>query len=511
MPMPILTSNFSSSSCISLKRNSSCSSRCRALEQARTSFFGNDGRLELNPLQYKVGSGMKGGRGSVIVAVIKRRKEMPLDNVIQRQKKLKLVSKIRDILVKQPNRMMSLRELGKYRRDLGLTRKRRVIALLKKYPAVFEIVEEGVYSLYFRLTPSADKIYMEEVGIRQEMEERLVAKLRKIVMMSIDKRVSLEKISHLKQDLGLPDDFKTTTCTKYPQYFKVVTSPKGPALELSSWDPALAVSAAELAEADSREREIAERNLIVDRKPKFNRVLLPKGLNLKRGDRERLRAFKELPFFSPYADIKDLDPATMEAEKHACAVVHELLSLTIEKRTLVDHLTHFRDDYKFSQRIRAMLIRHPDMFYVSLKGTRDSVFLREAYRDSELIDKDPLVIARERLQALVSVGRFQKQQRTEGQFDEGGEKGNGEFSEEDEDEDWSDAEGDDIGGDDEWSDLENDEERKSTPFKRRSSPQDKAKVLLKAARRETYRRILLPVVKKELSTVTSDDKPRERW
>jgi hypothetical protein len=98
-------------------------------------------------------------------AAVKRRKELPFDNVIQRDKKLKLVLKIRKILVSQPDRIMSLRELGKHRRDLGLDRKRRFIALLKKFPAVFEIVEEGVFSLKFKLTPEAERLYLEEMRI----------------------------------------------------------------------------------------------------------------------------------------------------------------------------------------------------------------------------------------------------------------------------------------------------------------------------------------------------------
>ncbi|KAL0000119.1 hypothetical protein SO802_019721 [Lithocarpus litseifolius] len=58
-----------------------------------------------------------------IKAVVKRRKEHPFDNVIQRDKKLKLVLKIWKILVSQPDRIMSLRKLGKYRRELGLDKK----------------------------------------------------------------------------------------------------------------------------------------------------------------------------------------------------------------------------------------------------------------------------------------------------------------------------------------------------------------------------------------------------
>ena len=134
--------------------------------------------------------------------------------------------------------------------------------------------------------------------------------------------------------------------------------------------------------------------MIIDRPVKFKRVTLLKWINLTNKDRVRLQSFKEMPFIPPYADSKDLNLSSIEAEKHACAMVYEILSLTIEKITLVDHLTHFRYDYKFSQRISAMLIRHPEIFYVFVKGDRDSVFLRDAYQDSELIEKDPLIISK---------------------------------------------------------------------------------------------------------------------
>ncbi|KAG8049400.1 hypothetical protein GUJ93_ZPchr0009g651 [Zizania palustris] len=45
-----------------------------------------------------------------------------------------------------PSRSTRARRLRSRFRDLGLTRKRRLIALLKRFPGVFEVVEEGVYS-----------------------------------------------------------------------------------------------------------------------------------------------------------------------------------------------------------------------------------------------------------------------------------------------------------------------------------------------------------------------------
>ncbi|XP_026441144.1 protein WHAT'S THIS FACTOR 1 homolog [Papaver somniferum] len=400
----------------------------------------------------------------VITAVVKRRKELPFDNVIQREKKLKLVLKIRKILTGQPDRIMSLRDLGRYRRELGLTRKRRFIALLKRFPGVFEIVEEGCFSLRFRLTPEADRIYLEELKVRNEMEGLLVIKLRKLLMMSLEKRVLIEKITHLKADFGLPTEFRDTICNRYPQYFRVVDTERGPALELTHWDPELAISAAEIAAEENEAREIEERNLIIDRTPKFNKVKLPKGLNLSKGELRRILKFKEVPYISPYADFSGLKAGTIEKERHACAVIHEMLSFCVEKRTLVDHLTHFREEFRFSQQLRGMLIRHPDMFYVSLKGERDSVFLREAYRDSQLIEKDRLLLIKEKLRSLVAVPRFTKRGGRRVDKGDGDEDEDEEDSEEDEEgeEDWSDVDNllanEDDDNDDDWSDEEDDDE-----------------------------------------------------
>lgn len=453
-----------------------------------------------------------------IRAAVKRRKELPFDNVIQRDKKLKLVLKIRKILVDQPDRIMSLKDLGRFRKDLGLKKKRRFIALLRKFPAVFQIVEEGVFSLKFKLTPEAERLYLEELRVKNEMEDLLVVKLRKLLMMSLEKRILLEKIAHVRTDLGLPLEFRDTICHRYPQYFKVVATARGPALELTHWDPELAVSAAELNEEENRARELEEKDLIIDRPLKFNRVKLPKGLNLTKGEMRKICQFRDIPYISPYSDFSSLRSGTIEKEKHACAVVHEMLSLTLEKRTLVDHLTHFREEFRFSQQLRGMLIRHPDMFYVSLKGDRDSVFLREAYRNSQLIDKDRLMVIKEKLHSLVAVPRFSKRgapkKTTDGaeSSDEAKDDGTDEIGE-----GWSNIDDfmDDDGFDDD-DDLDEDDDEDDWSEEDDETPPDfdedgdtmsigvgnssKQEIHL---RRRDEKKVLVPVL--------PDGRPRERW
>ncbi|KAK7832895.1 protein what's this factor 1 like protein [Quercus suber] len=121
---------------------------------------------------------------------------------------------------------------------------------------VFDIKEERVFSLKFKLTPEAERLYLEEMRIRNEMEDLLVVKLRKLLMMSLEKQILLEKIVHLRTDLGLPLEFRNTICHRYPQYFRVVPTERGLALELTHWDTELAVSAAQLTEEENRAREV---------------------------------------------------------------------------------------------------------------------------------------------------------------------------------------------------------------------------------------------------------------
>jgi hypothetical protein len=397
-----------------------------------------------------------------IRAAVKRRKELPFDNVIQKDKKLKFVLKVRKLLVSQPNRIMSLQELGKHKRELGLDKKRKLIVLLRKFPGVFEIVEEGCFSLKFKMTSEAERLYLEELRVRNEMEDVVVTKLRKLLMMTLEKRILLEKIAHLATDLGLPREFRDTIIHRYPEFFKLVETERGPALELTHWDPQLAVSAAELSAEDNRIREMEEQNLIIDRPPKFNRVKLPKGLNLSKGEMRKIMQFRDIPYISPYSDFSMIGSGTPEKEKHACGVIHEILSLTLEKRTLVDHFTHFREEFRFSQQLRGMLIRHPDMFYISLKGDRDSVFLREAYRDSQLVDKDKLLLIKEKLRSLVDIPRFLKGRGAARTRIGDGMKENDIDSRQDEsgeeEQEWSDADDDGNDIDDDWIDEDDDDD-----------------------------------------------------
>mgnify|MGYP002775722440 CR=1 FL=1 len=340
-----------------------------------------------------------------IRAILRRRKEASFDEFIQNQKKVNLVCKIKDILVKEPGKVMPLRHLYSHRRKLGFTDRHKLSSVIMKYPRVFQVFEEGSQQIYFGLSEEAERLFLEENRLKEEQEGILVEKIRKLLMMSVDKTLLLYKISHLRKDLGLPDDFKTNLVLKYPQFFNVIETEEGTALELASWDPALAISTYEKSQKNQTNSKNKEEN-------RYNRriqtlssnlpmVKLPKGYLLKRKEKEVLKRFQDMSYMSPYMDITNLEACSRQAEKHACAVLHEILSMTLEKKIVIDYLTHFKRDYKFSIKLQTMLLRHPDQFYVSSKGGRDSVFLREAYNGSELIEKDSLLVVKEKLGKLM--------------------------------------------------------------------------------------------------------------
>ena len=128
-------------------------------------------------------------------------------------------------------------------------------------------------------------------------------------------------------------------------------------------------------------------------------------------------------------------------------MVREVLAMTVEKRTLVDNLTHFRKDFGLPNRLRALLVRHPEMFYVSVKGVRHSVFLVEAFDDDgRLLVEDEMLVGRDRLEELVREGKRMRRARKKGVLTF--------YSDSDEDEDEKQVEDEGLlDVDDEFADL----------------------------------------------------------
>lgn len=334
-------------------------------------------------------------------------RDRSLDRHVAKRNRIRFVQKLRTLLLSKPKHYMPLHILAKCRSYLALSKPRSIVAMIQRYPTIFELfyipypptplnATKINSQLCVRLTTAAEALSIQEARLKSSASITLANKLQKLLMLAPYRRLVLSKLVHLGSDLGLPPNFRSRLCNEHPGKFKTVDTSYGHALELVSWDPELAHPLPRI--------KTQSQELIVDRPLKFKLVKLRKGMSVKRRHHDFLIKFGELPDICPYTtSIEEFPKKSLEAEKRACSVVREILGMTIEKRTLIDHLTHFRKDFGLPNKLRAMLVRHPELFYVSLKGQRDSVFLVEAYDDQgELMEKDEVLMVKERLLSLVS-------------------------------------------------------------------------------------------------------------
>ncbi|KZV48049.1 protein ROOT PRIMORDIUM DEFECTIVE 1 [Dorcoceras hygrometricum] len=354
-----------------------------------------------------------------------------LDKHVAKQNKIRFVQKLKTLLLSKPKHFIPIHILHKCRSYLCLPKPLSMILMINRYPTIFELfyipapalpinAAGPLTQLCVRLTPAAASLAKRESDFKRSIAASLVTKLQKLLMLASPyHRILLSKLVHLGPDLGLPVNFRSRLCNDHPDKFKVVDTSYGRALELVSWDSNLATV------IPSRD-EVESLGLIVDRPLKFEHLRLRKGLNVKRSHRDYLIKFKEVPDVCPYTtNVENLVKESIEAEKRACAVVREILGMTVEKRTLVDHLTHFRKEFGLPNKLRGMLIRHPELFYVSIKGQRDSVFLVEGYNEKgAVLVKDETLMLKDQLFELVREGKRVRREKKRGYHFDGTDKSN---------------------------------------------------------------------------------------
>eukprot|EP00250_Pteridium_aquilinum_P035724 c9865_g1_i2 orf=193-1551(-) len=299
-----------------------------------------------------------------IPGMTRKTREKEYERLVDLEKPYKKVMALKNLLLKEPENVFSFAELGKLRAHVGLT---------------------------------AQLLAEQEVALAKRYEAVAVQKLRKLLMMAVDQRIRVPKIAHLRRDLGLPADFQSRMIYAYPQYFKVVEekfkNEDGPVLQLTCWDPSLAITSLE-----TRSKSTGEHNSAGE--PLF-KICVSKALRLSKKQKEGIDKFQERPFISPYADSKDFNKNTIEFEKRQVALLHEILSLTLERKTVFDYLTHFRKEYRLPQSVLGMVLRHHSIFYVSRKGGRFTIFLKEAYEGGSLIQKNEWNLLKEQFMALM--------------------------------------------------------------------------------------------------------------
>ncbi|KAL0293443.1 UNVERIFIED_CONTAM: protein WHAT'S THIS FACTOR 1, chloroplastic [Sesamum angustifolium] len=240
-----------------------------------------------------------------------------------------------------------------------------------------------------------DSLLRTERDMENELESKRVDVVRKLLMMSANKRIPLSKIYHNRLLFGIPEDFRDRVA-EYPDYFRVVIEDDGKrVLELVNWDSSLAVSA-------------LEKEFMVDEDKVKRAFKFPmkhgKALDLDMEDERKLNILNTLPLVSPYSDGSKLDLWTLEAEKYRLGIIHEFLSLTLEKRAYIHNIVEFKEEFSLTKHTYQMLLKQPRTFYVAGTQMNWCVFLKDAYgEDGELINKDPQVVFNEKLYKYVDL------------------------------------------------------------------------------------------------------------
>ncbi|XVE97789.1 hypothetical protein REPUB_Repub03eG0049100 [Reevesia pubescens] len=202
--------------------------------------------------------------------------------------------------------IITVRSLYQYRKQINLPKLHKITDFIEKCPKLFGLYKNQRGTLWCGMTKEADDLLEEEERLIEEQSTKAV---------------------------------ESKWVNQYPQHFRVVKSKDGVEfLELVNWNPAWAIT--------ELEKKALGLNDGIGREPGLLYLPFPSKFppNYKKVHRHggKLEHFQKRSYLSPYADARELKAGSLEFDKRAVAVMHELLSFTIEKRLVTDHLTHFR-------------------------------------------------------------------------------------------------------------------------------------------------------------------------
>lgn len=219
--------------------------------------------------------------------------------------------------------------------------------------------------------------------------------------MTRSRAIPLHSLHSLKWDLGLPDSFHKTLVPQHPDAFQFVKSPNGVVLlKLTHFPDELAVSALQKSnEGGTHYREFKRGQSALAFPMKF-----PRGYGAQKKVITWMDEFQKLPYVSPYVDSSKIDPNSDLMEKRVVGVLHEILSLTLHKKTKRNYLRSLREELNLPHRFTRIFTRYPGIFYLSLKCKTTTITLREGYKSGKLVDPHPLAKHRDKFYHVMQTG-----------------------------------------------------------------------------------------------------------
>ncbi|KAL5204750.1 hypothetical protein ABZP36_009621 [Zizania latifolia] len=326
-----------------------------------------------------------------------RTRDHRLDKLMSQLKNLRLALDLHEIISQQRNGYASLQLLSKWRHEVGLNIE--IGAFLKKYPHIFDIYVHPIKrNECCKVNSKMAGLIAEEDAVIRENEPAIVKRLKKLLMLSMDGTLNMHALWLIRRELALPDDYR---CSVLPNHQSDFSLDSPDTLTLASRDENLAIADVE----EWRAKEYAEKWLAESETKYSFPINFPTGFRIEKGFRGKLTNWQRLPYTKPYEKIA-LHPIRNvdRLEKRIVSILHELLRLTVEKMIPLERLSHFRRPFDMEVNLRELILKHPGIFYISTKGSRQTVLLRESYRKGCLVEPNPVYNVRRKMLGLILSG-----------------------------------------------------------------------------------------------------------
>ncbi|KAL6514046.1 hypothetical protein OROHE_019502 [Orobanche hederae] len=346
--------------------------------------------------------------------VSSRARDPTFEKLMEKYKNLLKVVSIQDLILASNSipPSVSLDFLSRLSQRLHLNRG--PAAFLRNYPHVFHIFNHSEKLQPFcTVTPAAREIARIESEAIDRSLPLAVARLVKLLSMSLTKKLPLRAVFKVWRELGLPDNFEDSIISRNSDVFLLQDGNEPNTHFLVLNDSEEFKDCLVPAVEKWRVMECCKEDCSVDRtdlKYSFKHGF-PPGMRLRKDFKVRVKEWQRLPYVGPYEELLKVDDrvkrtknGVMRMEKRAVGIVHEFLSLTVEKMVEVEKISHFRKWFGIDLNVRDLFLDHPGMFYLSTKGHMHTVFLREAYERGCLIEPNPVYEARRKLFDIVAMG-----------------------------------------------------------------------------------------------------------